>query len=174
VRRALIVLGSMFAVGAFLAVGWMLLPNSLFYRGGRPTPLGRRVNRAIAALYASGLIPHMSALEVRRRWSGGMQRQPVVIGEHGGQEYLVSMLGERAEWVKNVRAADGAAVLRHWSARPVRLREVAVDQRAPVIKAYIGRAFGARPHVPVRPEAPLSEFERIAAAYPVFRIVDDA
>ena len=30
-----------------------------------------------------------------------------------GERYLVSMLGNDAAWVRNLRAADGSAVLRH-------------------------------------------------------------
>jgi hypothetical protein len=53
----------------------------------------------------------------------------------------------------------------------VRLEEVPVDQRAPILKAYLKRAPGARPHLPVNKDAPLAEFEAVAAAYPVFRVV---
>ena len=88
-----------------------------------------------------------------------------------GQRYLVSMLGENVDWVRNVRAADGRAVLRHGRREEVRLEEVPVELRAPVLKAYLKRAPGARPHVPVYKDAPLSEFERIAAQIPVFRVI---
>jgi hypothetical protein len=53
----------------------------------------------------------------------------------------------------------------------VRLEEVAVDRRAPVLKAYLKAAPGARPHLPVHKDAALSEFERVAAQFPVLRIV---
>jgi len=36
-------------------------------------------------------------------------------------------------------------------------------QRAPVLKAYLKRAPGARPHPPIDNDAPLSEFERVSA-----------
>jgi hypothetical protein len=52
------------------------------------------------------------------------------------------------------------------------LQEVPAEQRAPILKAYLQRAPGARPHFPVLPTAPLPEFERIAARYPVFRITE--
>ena len=39
-----------------------------------------------------------------------------------------------------------------------------------MIKAYLGRAMGGRPHITVEPDAPLEAFERIAPEYPVFRI----
>ncbi len=40
----------------------------------------------------------------------------------------------------------------------------------PILKAYLSRAVGGRPHIPVDPEAPLEAFERIAPDFPVFRI----
>ena len=84
------------------------------------------------------------------------------------------MLGEPSPWVRNVRAANGAAVLRRKQRRPVRLVEVPPEKRGPIIKAYLGRAIGARPHIPLDPSAPLADFERIAADYPVFRIQEGA
>jgi len=80
------------------------------------------------------------------------------------------MLGEDVQWVRNVRAAGGRAVLRNGDLESVRLEEVPVEKRAPILKAYLQRAPGARPHVPVKKDAPLAEFENIAAAFPVFRV----
>jgi hypothetical protein len=87
-----------------------------------------------------------------------------------GERYLVSMLGVNAAWVRNVKAAGGNAVLRHGQREQVRLEEIALDWRAPVLKAYLQIAPGARPHLPIAKDAPLSEFERVAAQFPVFRI----
>lgn len=43
-------------------------------------------------------------------------------------------------------------------------------ERAPVLRRYVALAPGARPHIPLDPDAPLADFERIADRYPVFRI----
>ena len=94
----------------------------------------------------------------------------MVMAVIGGQRYLVSMLGQNVGWVHNVRAAGGKAVLRHGRREEVRLEEVPVELRAPVLKMYLKRAPGARPHVRVHKDAPLSEFEAIASQIPVFRI----
>lgn len=87
-----------------------------------------------------------------------------------GERYLVAMLGEGTGWVRNVRAAGGEAVLRHGRREEVRLDEVVVEHRAPVLRAYLERAPNARVHVPVPADAPLEEFERVAARFPVFRV----
>jgi len=95
----------------------------------------------------------------------------MVVAVVDGQRYLVSMLGENVHWVRNVRAADGRAVLRSGSREEVHLEEVPVDQRASILRAYLQRAPGARPHVPVNKDAPIAEFEKIATEFPVFRVV---
>jgi hypothetical protein len=81
------------------------------------------------------------------------------------------MLGAGVDWVRNVKAAGGNVTLRHGCREEVRLEEVVADQRAPVLKAYLKRAPGARPHLSVHKDAPLSEFERVASQFPVFRVV---
>jgi hypothetical protein len=87
-----------------------------------------------------------------------------------GERYLVSMLGEDTNWVRNVRAAGGKATLRHGIAEQVILSEVDVAKRGPILKAFLGHAPGARPHIPVDKDAPVTEFERIASKYPVFKV----
>jgi hypothetical protein len=87
-----------------------------------------------------------------------------------GQRYLVSMLGENVQWVHNIRAAGGRAVLRSGGREEIQLDEVPADQRAPVLKVYLQRAPGARPHVPLNKDAALAEFQKVAAAFPVFRV----
>jgi hypothetical protein len=94
----------------------------------------------------------------------------VVITDWEGERYLVSMLGETASWVRNVRAAGGRAVVRHGRRETVRLEEVAVERRPPILRRYLALAPGARPHIPVDRHAPLEEFEAIAPQIPVFRI----
>jgi len=112
----------------------------------------------------------MAALEVRGRRSGRLHSFPVAITVYKGDRYLVAMLGEGTNWVSNVRAAGGEAVLRHARREAIRLEEVDPSVRAPILRRYLAIARGARPHFPVDRRAPVAEFERIARAYPVFRI----
>ena len=111
-----------------------------------------------------------AALEVQGRRSGRPITFPVVIADYDGERYLVSMLGEKANWVHNVRAAGGRAVLRHGLRETIRLEEVAVESRPPILRRYLAVAPGARPHIPVNRHAALEEFAGIAAQIPVFRI----
>lgn len=83
----------------------------------------------------------------------------------------MSMLGESVNWVRNVRAAKGEVTLSHGRREEVRLEEIVIDHRAPILKAYLKRAPNARAHLPVHKDAPLVEFERAASLFPVFRVV---
>ncbi|MDD7939622.1 nitroreductase family deazaflavin-dependent oxidoreductase [Actinomycetospora lutea] len=144
-----------------------------WYRGRRPHWTARLLNRLSAAQFAAGVLSPARAvtLEVRGRRSGRTVSLPVVVADHDGQRYLVAMLGERAQWVQNVRAAGGRAVLRRRGREEVRLEEIEPGERGPVLRRYLALAPGARAHVPVDRRAPLEEFERIAPSFPVFRVV---
>lgn len=141
------------------------------YRGGRPNKLTKIINRGWALIHSLGIFPnYLVTLEVVGRQSGKTISFPLAMTVMNGEKYLVSMLGEETNWVRNVRAAQGKARLRHGRSEPVLLEEVDVRQRAPILKAFLQYAPGARPHIPVSKDAPVSEFEKIASKYPVFRV----
>lgn len=143
----------------------------LLYHDWRPTRLGRLVNRLTGWRSANRLAPpFLQTPEVRGRVSGKVRATPVVIATVESQRYLVSMLGERSEWVRNVEASGGMATLRHGSREPVRLVALPVDQRAPILREYVRVAESGRRHFPLAPGASLDEFAAIADRYPVFRI----
>lgn len=132
----------------------------------------RRVFWLVASL---GLPPtFIVRLEVRGRRSGRSRSTILLAADHAGAQYLVSVLGEGADWVQNVRAAGGEGVLRHGRTHRVRLEEVPPNGRAPILKAYLKRALGARPVFEVSHDAPVEEFERIVSRHPVFRIVSES
>lgn len=135
--------------------------------------LAKMLNAGWAFLHSLGIAPnYLVTLEVVGRQSGKLLRLPLVMTVIDGERYLVSMLGEDANWVRNVRAAGGHARLRHGVTEQVLLEAVDVGQRAPILKAYLRHAPGARPHLPVDKNAPLVEFEKIASGYPVFRVTN--
>jgi len=136
--------------------------------------MARILNRAWAAVASSGVASnYLVTLEVTGRKSGRIVSLPLVMAVVDGQRYLVSMLGDNVQWVHNVRAAGGRAVLRSGGREEIQLDEVPVDQRAPILRAYLQRAPGARPHVPVNKDAALAEFQKVAAAFPVFRLASN-
>lgn len=149
-----------------------------------PSRTYARLNRWVGVPLARlGLVPgDVAALEVRGRRSGRLRSVPVVVTRHAGEEYLVALAGE-SQWVRNVRAAGGHAVLRRRRARRVLLEELPVEERAPVIAAYLeqGRRRGgatteagqARSYFGLEPGAPVDEIARVSDRYPVLRISED-
>jgi deazaflavin-dependent oxidoreductase (nitroreductase family) len=135
------------------------------YHGQRPNWIARTVNRAWATLFSSGVTPdYMVTLEVTGRKSGRTVSLPMVVTVVDGQRYLVSMLGENVHWVHNVRAAGGRAVLRRGGREEIHLEEVPPDARSPILKAYLQHAPGARPHLRVSKDAPLTDFEKVTTS----------
>jgi deazaflavin-dependent oxidoreductase (nitroreductase family) len=142
------------------------------YAGGRGNVAARRFARLWASVFGLGLAPRRSlTLEVAGRRTGRVVRFPLGMADRDGQWYLVSMLGESCNWVQNVRAADGRAVLRRRRAVTCQLAEVPVAERPAIIKRYLQTVPGGRPHIPISPTAPLADFEAVAPRYPVFRVI---
>jgi hypothetical protein len=76
-------------------------------------------------------------LEVRGRVSGKMGESSVVIATVKRKCYFVSMLGPGSDWVKNVEAAHGDAVIRKGRRSRVHLVAVPPEQRAPILREYV-------------------------------------
>jgi hypothetical protein len=141
------------------------------YPDGHPNGLARLLNRGWSIVHATGLLPkRYVTLEVPGRRTGRTLSFPLVVTDYQGERYLVSMLGESSNWLRNVRAAGGRAVLRHGRREAVRLEEVDPDARAPVLRRYLSLAPGPRAFIPVDPGAPLEEFQKVAPRVPVFRV----
>ncbi|MGE3601570.1 MAG: nitroreductase family deazaflavin-dependent oxidoreductase [Dehalococcoidia bacterium] len=142
-----------------------------FYRGWRPTCFGRLWSRAWAWVTGLGLTPGiLVTLQAKDPSSGRLHATVLVVARYQGQRYLVSMLGNDSEWVRNVRAAGGRAFIKRGRSHPVVLAEIAPPQRADILKAWCQVATSGRQHLPVLHHAPVAAFEAIAADYPVFRI----
>lgn len=110
------------------------------------------------------------------RKSGRLRRTSLVVAEHAGSRYLVSLAGE-SEWVRNVRANKSRASLRRLRSKQVRLVELPAQERPPVLMAYLSKRayskspeFEAREFFGVAPNASLEDLAEIARRYPVFRI----
>jgi hypothetical protein len=154
--------------------GFLTKVERWLYPGGRPNGLARLLNRGWAILHGTGLLPRRYVtLEVPGRRTGRMLAFPLVLADYQGERYLVAMLGERSNWLRNVRAAGGRAVLRHGRREAVRLEEVDPDARAPIVRRYLSLAPGPRAFIPVDRDAPLEAFEKVAPRVPVVRVRSD-
>lgn len=143
------------------------------YVGGRANPAARRYARVWVHVIRWGLLPRRwVVLEAVGRVSGRPVQVPLGMARSGGRWYLVSMLGE-CNWTRNVRAADGRAVLLRRGRHPVQLREVPVGKRAAILRDYVRQVPGSRPHMAASPDDPLVAFEAIAERHPVFAIRGD-
>jgi deazaflavin-dependent oxidoreductase (nitroreductase family) len=136
---------------------------------------GTRIfNGAVATLTKLGISVWGSrVLFVRGRTSGEWRSTPVNLLTFEGERYLVAPRGT-TQWVRNIRAADGAGEL-HLGRRvePFTALELADDDKPPVLRAYlkrwkmeIGVFFDG-----VDASAPQEKLLEIAPGYPVFRVV---
>ncbi len=155
------------------AFWWLYRFKRWMYRTGRPGLTARVMNRISAIQFAAGFASPRQwvTIEVRGRRSDRIIAFPAVLADYDGRNFLVSMLGEGSNWVANVRAAGGRAVLRRGRRRQIQLREVEPADRAPILRRYLAVAPGARAHMPVNRDAPIEEFERVANQYPVFEVL---
>lgn len=143
----------------------------------RPGRLRRQVSRVVAWLAGAGLTPaNTIRLEVTGRRTGRVRAFAVTTAAWQGDLYLVSLAGE-SDWVRNLRAAGGRAVIRHGYRRRVRTEEVPIHRRAPVLGAYLERralskssSRAARDYFGVKAHPPVEDLERIAERYPVFKV----
>lgn len=153
--------------------GWLFSDDRLraMYADGRANATAKRFARFWTWVLGAGLFPRRwVTLEVAGRRTGRLTRFPLGMADWNGAWYLVPMLGESCNWVRNVRAANGLVTIRHGRARRCRLVEVPIDERAPILKRYLQKVPGARPHVPVDRHASLADFATIADRYPAFRV----
>ncbi len=145
--------------------------SRLFYRGRRPTWLGHWVSQVFCWWCRLGLPPRSwFALRVRDRRTGRLRADALVVPTYEGHRYVVSMFGTISDWVQNLEAAHGDAILSHGGSEHVRLVLVAARDRAPILREYVRVASSGRKHFPVGVGAPLAEFAAIAAQYPVYRV----
>ena len=150
---------------------WLYPLKMWMYHDGRPNLVARTLNWLSAEQFGHGWASSgWVTLEVPGRRTGQVIRCPLVLVVHDDARYLVSMLGDRTNWARNVRAASGRAVLCHGSAEQVWLEEVPAVERPPILRRYLAEAPGARPHIPAGPDASLPELAEIANRLPTFRV----
>ena len=130
------------------------------------------LNRSVAWLTRRGLSVWGSrVLAVRGRKSGAWRTTPVNLLTVDGQQYLIAPRGH-VQWTHNMRAAGGGELHLGRSVEEFTAAEVADDDKAPLLRAYLKR-WKAEVGVffnGVGPTSPEAELRRIAPDHPVFRI----
>lgn len=136
------------------------------------TPMVRIVNSLMGVLLRLNLAPvSMQLLTVRGRKTGKLYSTPVSLVEENNQRWLVSPYGE-VSWVKNARAAGEVTLTRGQHSDVVGIEEVTPTESAPILKTYLHNEAITQPYFEVSPDAPVEDFVAIAAAHPVFRLVE--
>jgi hypothetical protein len=135
----------------------------------RLRPAERIFGRVLVSLIRVGLVRgHFYVLEVRGRNSGRIISLPVDPIELDGQRYLVCARGN-SNWVRNARAAGEVVLVRAWRRRHFAVRELAREERPPVLKAYLDRFAGeVQRFFPVPKGSAVEAFNDLAPRYPVF------
>ncbi len=137
----------------------------------KPNAAMKKMSSFLGWLTARGIGPkRMVRLEHRGRVSGGVRSTAVNWTELDGQRYLVAPRGE-TQWVRNVRADGGRAVLRRGgNSEAVRLEEIPVEGRAPIIKQYVGENKIIKGQFGLEPDDSIEQYNGIAADHPTFLI----
>jgi len=135
------------------------------------------IHRAVPWYTSLGLTSGTVTLEVRGRKTGKPIRVSLTAVRRQGSRYLVSLAGGESQWVKNVRAAEGRAIVLSGRRTPVRLVEIPDAEKPPVLLGYVQqRAFShsgaesARLFFGLGPKPTLADMQAIASRYIVFRI----
>ena len=129
-------------------------------------------NRVVAGLTRMGIsVAGSRVLEVRGRKTGEPRRVPVNLLTHGSDRYLVAPRGN-TQWVRNMRAQGGGALLLGRRREPFTAVEIPDGEKVSILRAYLERwkwevgAFFAG----VGPDSSDEELLRIAPDHPIFRI----
>jgi hypothetical protein len=138
-------------------------------------PLPFRVaNALLRTLIRAGVpIGNIGLLSVPGRKSGLLRTTPVALYEMNGLRYLVAE-SDTLDWVKNVRTADWATVIRRGRSERVKLVELPPGEAAPILMAVVQEARGASAILGIEREASAEAFVAAAASRPVFRVVEAA
>jgi deazaflavin-dependent oxidoreductase (nitroreductase family) len=131
----------------------------------KPPPMW--IVRLNVAMLRRGLkIGSQHLLSVRGRKSGEVRSTPISIATIDGSRYIVAAFSE-APWVHNVRAAGSGTLGRGRNVEPVRLVELPVEERGPVLRAFLQQVRGGvRFFGSADPDVVVAGAHR----YPVFRL----
>ncbi|HEV8719202.1 MAG TPA: nitroreductase family deazaflavin-dependent oxidoreductase [Candidatus Binatia bacterium] len=149
----------------------MQQPSTQFMQ---PTVLDRIINRAFGFMVKLGFgLSHNFLLEVRGRKSGRIYSTPVNVLEYKGKKYLVAPRGD-TQWVRNVAVTQKATLVKGAKRENVRLRPLADEAKAEILKAYLDRyKLTVQRYFPIPAGSPLKEFEPLVGRYPVLEITRD-
>lgn len=108
----------------------------------KPPRMQRNVGNRLAPLFQPSLVLRPS---VPGRRSGRWHTLPIVVLDHNGERYLVSVHGE-SDWALDLRTSRRGRLTRRGHTEEISVVEVPIRDRAPLIDAYRTR-YGKMPGV---------------------------
>jgi deazaflavin-dependent oxidoreductase (nitroreductase family) len=145
----------------------------------------RSNNAVVRSLIHAGVrIGTFAVLTVAGRKTGRPVTVPLVVFPYCGDNYLVASYGV-VNWVRNLRAADGRAVLRRGrTSEKIAAVELAAEQAGPILRyslqtgppgiprliVRIFRRFFVLPYLDVDMDSSDDDFVRAGRSHPVFRL----
>ena len=108
-------------------------------------------------------------LSVPGRRTGLLRTTPVAIVEVDGHRYIVAGW-EVSDWVRNARAAGWGIVGRGRHSERVRLTELPVNERLPILREFARTVRGGRAFLTVAAGASDDDFAKASANHPTFRL----
>jgi deazaflavin-dependent oxidoreductase (nitroreductase family) len=137
----------------------------------RPTGIDRTVNRLFGFLLGFGIgLSHNYLFEVRGRKTGRVHSTPINVLEYKGKKYLVAPRGY-TQWVRNAEASGEATLVRGAIRERVKLRVLADDEKAEILKAYLDRFKPTvQRYFSIPAGSPKASFAPLAGHYPVFEL----
>lgn len=136
----------------------------------KPSGFTKKMNSFLGWLGGVGMGPRkMVQLTVKGRKSGQPRTVAVNIVEYEGNRYLVAPRGN-TEWSRNAIAANGEAVIKRGKEENVRLVDIPVTERAPIIQKYVKETAVVRGEFGLKEDCTLEEAAGIADKHPTFRI----
>lgn len=106
-------------------------------------------------------------LTIRGRTSGKPRSNPISTVTMDGERYVVAALAG-VDWVKNARVAGEGVMARGRSRQTVRLIELPVDERGPVLREFLRQVPGGVKFFGVSADPDV--LAASAGQYPVFRL----
>jgi hypothetical protein len=135
--------------------------------------VGKRIgNVLVTGLIRGGLGPKsLQLVTVRGRSTNKEYSTPIWVVEKEGSRYWVAVFGDTST-VKNARAAGRATLSRGSVRQDVRLTELPVSERAPLLRARSadGASPMVRPYFDATPQSSDAELAAMAPKHTVFRL----
>jgi hypothetical protein len=141
----------------------------------QPSLVDRIINRAFGFFVKLGFgLAHNFLIEVRGRTSERLYSTPVNVLNYEGKRYLVAPRGD-TQWVRNVIVSREATLVKGTRREPVRLRPIADEAKAKILKTYLDRyKLTVQRYFPVPAGSPIEAFGPSVSEYPVFEILRDS